>query len=85
MSKAQGLLVQVHLYAAARAAAAPVIEAEPGTIESILAQCIDQYPALSTIAPQCSFLIDGTATIDLAENVAPGSQLDVLPRFAGGA
>ena len=78
-------LVQVHLYAAARAAAAPVIEVEPGSIEAILAQCIDQFPALATIAPQCSFLIDGTATIDLAANVVAGSQLDVLPRFAGGA
>lgn len=85
MSRDSKTAVQVHLYAAARAAAAPVIEAEPGSIESILAQCIDQYPALATIAPQCSFLVNEIATTDLSIVIEGGSQLDVLPRFAGGA
>ena len=85
MSQEKGSAVQVHLYAAARAVSTEIIQAIPGSIESILAQCIDQYPALARVVPQCSFLVNEVATTDLSTDVAAGSQLDVLPRFAGGA
>jgi sulfur-carrier protein len=77
--------VRVRLFAAARAAAATDhIDVGSATVNNILAHCIVLHPELARIIPQCSFLIDGVASHDLEMIVNPGSQIDVLPKFAGG-
>ncbi|GAA3460046.1 MoaD/ThiS family protein [Saccharothrix longispora] len=39
---------------------------------------------LARVLPACSYLLDGVAVRNLDTPVSPGSQLDVLPPFAGG-
>jgi sulfur-carrier protein len=39
---------------------------------------------LDRVLPSCSFLLDGVAVHDHAVPVPDGSELDVLPPFAGG-
>jgi molybdopterin converting factor small subunit len=39
---------------------------------------------LVSVLPACSFLLDGTAVHDHGTVVSDGSELDVLPPFAGG-
>jgi len=53
-------------------------------VSEILSQCSQMHPDLARIIPQCSFLVDGVANHDRDVIVAPGSQLDILPKFAGG-
>jgi molybdopterin synthase sulfur carrier subunit len=77
--------VQVRLFAAARAAAkADEIQAAPGSIAEILAFCATGNPDLQQIFPQCTVLVDGIASHDHGVFVTSGSQMDVLPKFAGG-
>ena len=78
-------MVHVRLFAAARAAAKTErIELASGRVSEILSQCSQMHPDLARIIPQCSFLVDGVANHDRDVIVAPGSQLDILPKFAGG-
>jgi molybdopterin converting factor small subunit len=77
--------VQVHLFAAARAAAkADVLAVPGGTLGEVLASCERQAPALRDVLPRCSYLVNGIAVIDEAARLLPGDRLDVLPPFAGG-
>lgn len=77
--------VQVRLFAAARAAArTDEMQVAPGSIDEILAFCASDNSDLRRVMPQCTVLVDGIASHDHNEIVRPGSQLDVLPRFAGG-
>ena len=77
--------IQVRFFAAARAAAKnDFLWRESGTVAEILAQYSEENSELARVLPQCSFLIDGTICHDHQMQVLPGSQLDVLPRFAGG-
>ena len=77
--------IQVRFFAAARAAAKiDLLWRESGTVAEILAQYSQENSELARVLPQCSFLIDGTVCHDHQTQVPPGSQLDVLPRFAGG-
>ncbi len=41
-------------------------------------------PALATVFAQSSFLINGRATKDQTTVLAPGTEVDILPPFAGG-
>jgi molybdopterin converting factor small subunit len=79
--------VQVHLFAAARAAAGTsTLEVEPGTLGEVLDRLVDSAPGLASVLPRCSYLVDEVAArpSDLDRELAAGSRLDVLPPFAGG-
>lgn len=78
--------VEVHLFAAARAAAEgrSVLEVAPGPLVDVLAGAVRQAPGLGAVLPRCSVLIDGVAGHDDAVLVAAGARVDVLPPFAGG-
>ncbi len=77
--------VEVHLFAAARAAVGEsVVHVPAGTLAEVLAALEDGYPAFVAVRPRCSFLVDEVAVHDPGMAVAAGSRLDVLPPFAGG-
>lgn len=79
--------VNVHLFAAARAAAeCSEIEVEAGTLSDVLEQLRRIAPGLNEVLPRCSFLVDGVSArpSELTVPLAPGTRLDVLPPFAGG-
>ena len=79
--------VQVHLYAAARAAVGrSMITTSSGTLAVILAGLGQDYPQFQAVLPRCSFLVDEVAVHGDPQEiqVAPGARLDVLPPFAGG-
>lgn len=81
------MAVQVRFFAAARSAAGTAqTEVEPGTLASLLAELTDRTPDLQEVLPRCSFLINGIAVHgDMNEVVVEaGSEVDVLPPFAGG-
>jgi molybdopterin converting factor small subunit len=77
--------VQVHLFAAARAAVgASSITVQPGTLSSVLDEVSERFPAFARVRPQCSFLLDEVSCSDSSAVIDAGSRLDVLPPFAGG-
>lgn len=78
--------VEVHLFAAARAAAegASVLAVPAGTLAEVLAGTVRQAPGLAAVLPRCSILVDGVAGKDEAAWVGEGTRVDVLPPFAGG-
>ncbi len=80
--------VRVGLYAAARAAAGRgEAVVAPGTLADVLANLLNVCsPALAEVLPRCSYLLDGVAVHGdpVGVDVLAGSQLDVLPPFAGG-
>ena len=81
----QPRLVEVHLFAAARAAAGTdVVRVADGTLGEVLADAVRQAPGLAAVLGRCSVLVDGTAAHGDDAAVAPGSRVDVLPPFAGG-
>ena len=81
----QPRLVEVHLFAAARAAAGTdVVRVADGTLAEVLAAAVAQAPGLSGVLDRCSVLVDGTATHGDEARVAAGGRVDVLPPFAGG-
>lgn len=78
--------VEVHLFAAARAAAEgkSMIEAPAGSLAEVLAHAVQQAPGLASVLTRCSVLVDGVAGHDDTVTVAAGARVDVLPPFAGG-
>ena len=77
--------VEVRFFAAARAAAkTDQIAVGSATLQEILTTCIADYPELGRVIPQCSFLVDGVVNHDRGLIINGGSQIDVLPKFAGG-
>jgi molybdopterin converting factor small subunit len=79
--------VQVHLFAAARAAAgAPTLEVDPGTLGDVLDRLVGAAPGLAAVLPRCSYLLDEVAVrpSELDRDIPAGARLDVLPPFAGG-
>jgi molybdopterin synthase sulfur carrier subunit len=83
-----GEKVTVGLYAAARVAAGrKEAQVAPGTLTEVLAELVAVSDAkLVDVLAQCSLLLDGLAVHEDpgVVVVAAGSQLDVLPPFAGG-
>ncbi len=78
-------LVKVRFYASARAAAgASEMEFQSATVAEILGKCSTLSPELAKIIPQCSVLVDGVVSHDYQILITPGSQIDLLPKFAGG-
>jgi molybdopterin converting factor small subunit len=77
--------VEVHLFAAARAAVGEsLVTVSPGTLGSVLEEIQARYPAFTRVRPQCSYLLDEVSCSDPAAEVGEGSRVDVLPPFAGG-
>ena len=78
--------VEVHLFAAARAAAEgkSLLRVSPGSLADVLAEAVQQAPGLGSVLPRCSVLVDGVAGHDDSVTVAAGMRVDVLPPFAGG-
>ena len=79
--------VDVHLFAAARAAVGSShVQVEPGTLATVCAELDARYPDFAAVRPRCSFLLNEVAmhgdpaTIE----IPAGSRVDVLPPFAGG-
>jgi molybdopterin converting factor small subunit len=79
--------VEVHLFAAARAAAGTgLLRVPSGSLGEVLDAAVGAAPGLAAVLPRCSYLLDETAVrrVDRDAVVPPGSRLDVLPPFAGG-
>ena len=77
--------VEVHLFAAARAAVgSAVVTVEPGPLGGILDGIVRDHPAFGDVRPRCSYLVDEVAVHGEDLDVAAGSRVDVLPPFAGG-
>ncbi len=77
--------VEVHLFAAARAAVgAPMVMAAPGSLQDILDGIESAHPSFAQVRPRCSCLVDGVAAHDGGVIVGQGHRIDVLPPFAGG-
>jgi sulfur-carrier protein len=79
--------VTVRFFAAARAAAGTAsAHTIPGSLAEVTTALTGAYPDLVTVLPRCSYLLDGVAVhgdpVDVVVN--DGSELDVLPPFAGG-
>lgn len=81
--------VRVRFFASARAAAGAeqteIQLAQDASIADAVAALREQQPsALGKILAAASFLVDGVAVRDRSKPLPAGSQLDVLPPFAGG-
>jgi molybdopterin synthase sulfur carrier subunit len=79
-------VVRVTLYAAARAAAGTsVVQVGAGPLAEVLAATVAATrPDLGPVLERCSVLVDGLAAHDRGVTVPEGSEVDVLPPFAGG-
>jgi sulfur-carrier protein len=78
-------IVEVHLFAAARAAVGEsIVSVQPGTLGSVLDELCTRFPAFVAVRPRCSFLLDEVSCTDPVISINAGSRLDVLPPFAGG-
>jgi molybdopterin converting factor small subunit len=79
-------MVEVHLFAAARAAVGQsMVTVDPGTLADVLDRLEARFPNFSRVRPQCSMLVDGLAVPrDSVVDLPAGARLDVLPPFAGG-
>jgi molybdopterin converting factor small subunit len=78
-------LIRVRLFAAAREAAGYAqIEVASGSLKSVLAELSKENARLATVFSRCSFLVNGVAAHDQDGILLPGSEVDVLPPFAGG-
>jgi len=76
--------VEIHLFAAARAAVgASSLTAEPAALSVVLDRISAEHPDFAAVRPRCSYLVDGV-TVHGDAVVPPGSRVDVLPPFAGG-
>lgn len=79
--------VTVRFFAAARAAAGKdSAHVSSGSLAKVTTALTDAYPGLAAVLPRCSYLLNGVAVHgDPADVVVnDGSELDVLPPFAGG-
>ena len=81
-------LVDVHLFAAARAAVgAGHVQVRGATLADVITALENDHPDFRKVSPRCSFLVNERATHGDAAAVTlpPGTRIDVLPPFAGGA
>lgn len=81
--------VRVRYFAGARAAAGvneETVRLTTGaTVRDLAAELACRHgDALTRVLTACSFLLDGVAVRDQAATVSDGSDVDVLPPFAGG-
>lgn len=78
--------VTVRFWAAARAATG--LDAEqvdaPATVGALQAALVAAHPALESVLPVCTLLVDGLAASGPDVPLRPGAVVEVLPPFAGG-
>ena len=79
--------VTVRFFAGARAAAGcDQVTVAPAGLQEVIQGLHAVFPALTTVTPMCSFLVDGVCAKPLQDGpfIGAGSSVDVLPPFAGG-
>jgi len=80
-------LVQVRLFAGARAAAGTAQESVTvdgdALVADVLELAVGAHPGLARVLPACSFLLDGVSARP-EQPVGDATTLDVLPPFSGG-
>lgn len=79
--------VTVRFFAGARAATGcDLVAVPPGTLDEVIEGLQVVFPALTTVAPVCSFLVDGVSARPREDGprIEAGSSVDMLPPFAGG-
>lgn len=78
--------IQVNLYAAARhAVGQESVSVNAESLNELRVNLITAFPALETIVPQCSLLVDGLSYGREADTpLAEGVRIDVMPPFSGG-
>ncbi|MFC6715320.1 MoaD/ThiS family protein [Branchiibius cervicis] len=75
----------VRFWAAAQEAAGTHCEVyDASSVRDIVTDASARHPALVTVLPRCSLLLDGVRVGDLDTPVSGGQVLEVLPPFAGG-
>lgn len=83
------VVVRLRYYAGARTAAGVaeehIVLNGPGTVGTVLDEAIARHGlGLAKVLSACSFLLDGVTVRDRHMQITAGTQLDVLPPFAGG-
>jgi molybdopterin converting factor small subunit len=79
-------MATVNFYAAARTASGvSVAEIAGEKLGEVVGAATKLYPKLEAILAGCSYLVNGSATLNLETQIAPHDVIDILPRFAGGA
>ena len=80
------MTITVNLFAAARhAAQCESVTVEATTLNQLRQALVIQVPALESIIPQCSMLVDGHSFgRDGDSELAEGARVDVMPPFSGG-
>ncbi|HXR67386.1 MAG TPA: MoaD/ThiS family protein [Dermatophilaceae bacterium] len=79
--------VTIRFFAGARAAAGcDQARVDPGLLEQVIESLNATFPALRSVTPRCSYLVDGLSARrrEGGPLVGAGSTVDVLPPFAGG-
>lgn len=85
-----GTAVKIRYFAGARAAAGVadedlLLDTSDPTVALVVSTIGERHGAqLGKVLAASSFLLDGVAVRDTSTRVPAGSQLDVLPPFAGG-
>lgn len=80
--------VQVHLFAAARAAVgAAELKVDAASIGELCDVLTSAYPDFARVRRQCTFLVNEITVHgdQYSVMVQPGDRIDVLPPFAGGS
>ncbi len=80
------MTITVNLFAASRhAAQCESVTVEATTLNELRQALVIQIPALESIIPQCSMLVDGHSFgRDGDSELAEGARVDVMPPFSGG-
>jgi len=79
-------MVQVNLYAAARAAiGSNSINVEITNLHELIEVLCGLEPKMESILKSSKFLVDGTPLHDLTASINNAREIDVLPQFAGGS
>jgi len=80
--------VQVRYFAAARAAVGQAEQAVELPDGATLATLVETVPVADAdgrrVLARCSVIRNGSGGVDLAEPLADGDRIDLLPPFAGG-
>ncbi len=78
-------MVTVNFYASAKGlVGVPALQVESDSFEKILDKLKKDYPNLNKILPSCTFLVNGNLVKKFDLMVDSGSNIDILPAFAGG-
>lgn len=78
-------MTTVRFFAAARAATGTSeISRDFASLNELIDHCSSLNEVLATLLPTCTFLVDGISESDHSRSLTDVSEVDVLPKFAGG-